>query len=73
LLRYYLYESATTFLMRSRHWCPLKAWGIRIAKRQGFKRARVAVARKLAIVMHRMWVRGEPFQFSKAPAVAPIA
>ena len=73
MMRYYLYESATTFLTRSRHWCPLKAWGMRVAKRQGFKRARVAVARRLAIVMHRMWLQGESFRFSKAPAAAPTA
>lgn len=73
MMRYYLYESATTFLMRSKQWSPLRAWGIRIAKRQGFKRARVAVARKLAVVMHRMWIRGETFKFSEAPATLSAA
>ena len=73
MMRYYLYESDTTFLMRSRQWSPLKAWGIKIAKRQGFKRARVAVARKLAVVMHRMWIRGENFKFSEAPAATAAA
>lgn len=71
LMRYYLYEAATTFLLRSKHWSSLRAWGVRLAKRQGWKRARVAVARKLAIVMHRMWISGESFRFSKAPEVAP--
>jgi transposase len=71
LMRYYLYEAATTFLLRSKHWSSLRAWGVRLAKRQGWKRARVAVARKLAIVMHRMWLSGESFRFSKAPEVAP--
>jgi transposase len=70
LMRYYLYEAATTFLLRSKHWSSLRVWGVRLAKRQGWKRARVAVARKLAIVMHRMWLSGESFRFSKAPEVA---
>jgi hypothetical protein len=46
-----------------RNWSPskLRAWGIAIARRLGAKRARVAVARKLAVIMHRMWVSGSEF------------
>lgn len=69
LMRYYLYEAATTLLSRSRHWSALRSWGVRLAKRQGFKRARVAIARKIAIVMHRMWLNEESFRFTKAPEV----
>jgi transposase len=67
MMRYYLYEAATTFLLRSQHWSTLRAWGMRLAKKPGFKRARVAIARKLAIIMHRMWLTGETFRFSKTP------
>jgi transposase len=69
-MRYYLYEAATTLLYRSRHWSALRSWGVRLAKRQGFKRARVAIARKIAIVMHRMWLSEESFRLSSAPEVA---
>jgi hypothetical protein len=36
----------------------MKAWGMRLAKRIGMRKARVAVARKLAVILHRMWVDG---------------
>jgi transposase len=39
-----------------------------VMKRRGLKKARVALARKLAIVLHRMWVDGTPFQWGNAPA-----
>jgi transposase len=73
MMRYYMYEAAHAFLSRTKGWSALKAWGVRLAKRHGYKRARVAVARKLAIVMHRMWVRGETFRFSSEPEVAAMA
>ena len=41
----------------------LKAWGVKLAKRIGNKKALVAVARKLALIMHRMWVNGSTFQY----------
>ena len=41
----------------------LRAWGMKIAKRRGMARARVAVARKLATILHRMWVDGAEFRF----------
>jgi transposase len=45
----------------------LRAWGVKLAKRIGARKARVAVARKLAIIMHRMWVEETDFRFGKAP------
>ena len=57
-----LYEAA--MLVRSRKWCTLKVWGIKLAKKRGHKRAVVAVARKLAVIMHRMWCDGTEFRFS---------
>jgi hypothetical protein len=41
-----------------------KAWGIRLAKRNGLRKAKVAVARKLAVILHRMWVDGTEFNWS---------
>jgi len=46
------------------------AWGMRIAKCRGMARARVAVARKVAVILHRMWTDGPEFRWSKQPAVA---
>ncbi|NHB78320.1 transposase [Rhodobacter calidifons] len=50
-----LYTAAHVMLTRSTQWTALKTWGVKIAKRSSLKKARVAVARKLAVVMHRMW------------------
>lgn len=66
LVRAYLFEAATTLLTRVEKWSSLKAWGVRLAKRNGMKKATVAVARKLAVIMHRMWVDGETFRWSAA-------
>lgn len=68
LMRYLLAEAAMAMLLRSSKWCSLKVWGVRLAKKIGMGKAVVAVARKLAIVMHRMWLTGEPFRFGKAEA-----
>lgn len=55
MLRSYLFEAAGVLLTRVPRWCRLKAWGLRLSKRVGFKKAKVAVARKLAVILHRMW------------------
>jgi transposase len=67
ILRHLLYEAAAVILGRSKAWSTLRAWGVQVAKRQGLKRARVAVARKLAVIMHRMWMTGSDFRFSDQP------
>jgi transposase len=54
LLRTMLYEAAQVLLVHSGKWSWLKAWGMRVAQRRGFRRAIVAVARRLAVVLHRM-------------------
>jgi transposase len=56
LPRTMLYEAAHSLLTQSRKWSWLKAWGIRVAQRRGLRRAIVAVARRLAVVLHRTWV-----------------
>jgi len=63
-VRTVLYEAASAMLVRSKQWCGVKAWGVRIAAKRGHKRAVVAVARKLAVVMHRMWIDGSAFRFA---------
>lgn len=64
-IRYLLTEAAIVLLTRSKAWSPLKAWGLKIQKKHGFKKAAVAVGRKLSIIMHRMLVTGESFRFSR--------
>jgi transposase len=64
LVRSYLYEAANVLLTSCKKWSALKAWGIRIAKRAGMHKARVAVARKLAVIMHQMWTTGEEHRWS---------
>lgn len=69
LVRTYLFEAAGVLLTRVAQWCSLKAWGLRVAKRSGMKKARTAVARKFAVILHRMWRDGSDFQWaSAAPA-----
>jgi transposase len=64
MLRGYLYEAANVLLTRVAKWSALKAWGIRLAKRSGLRKAKVAVARKLAVILHRMWIEGTEFRWS---------
>lgn len=56
LLRTYLFEAASVLLHRTKRWYALKPWGLHIAKRNGMKKAQVAVARKLAVILHCIWV-----------------
>lgn len=66
LLRAYLYEAAGVLMTRVRRACPLKAWALRLAKRVGWKRASIAIARKLAVIMHAIWRDGTEFEWAKA-------
>jgi transposase len=68
LARTALYEAAHSLLIRGTKWSALRAWGMNIAKRRGMARARVAVARKLAVILHRMWIDGSEFRWGKATA-----
>jgi transposase len=68
MARSYLFEAANIMLARSRSMNPLKSWGTRLANRAGFKKARVALARKMAVVLHRMWADGTDFGEQKAVA-----
>ncbi len=71
LVRSYLYEAACCLLTRTKRWSALKSWGLRIAKRSSMSKAKIAVARKLAVIMHQMWLTGEAFRWSEPePAMA---
>lgn len=70
LARTALYEAAHTLLTRCQKWSTLKAWGMRVAQRRGMAKARVAVARKLAVILHRMWSDHAEFRWGKAQALA---
>ena len=58
-----LYTAANALLTRSSRWSSLKAWGMKLAKTRGHRRAVIAVARKLAVILHRMWIDDAQFQW----------
>lgn len=68
LTRTALFAAANVMLSRSTQWTALKHWGVSIAKRSSLKKAKVAVARKLAVVMHRMWSDGTSFHWTAKQA-----
>jgi transposase len=70
MLRMYLFEAANVLLTRVPKWSALKAWGTKIAKRCGLRKAKVAVARKLAVILHRLWIDGTEFNWSSNTAAA---
>jgi transposase len=68
-VRAVLYEAAHVILTRPIKGCTsLKSWGMRLARRAGMKSAKVALARKLAVILHRMWVDGTTFNAAAAAA-----
>jgi transposase len=64
MVRTALYEAASVMLTRTVRMSPLKSWALGVAKRRGTKKTRVALARKLGVVLHRMWVDGTSFRWS---------
>src|SRR5664279_278355 len=69
MMRVMLYEAAQAML-RSNKWSWLKAWAMQIARRCGKKKAIVALARRLAVIMHRIWVDGTEFRWTREQASA---
>jgi len=70
MVRMALYEAANVLLSRTTRFSTLKRWALEVARRRGVKRAKVALARKLASVLHRMWIDESEFRWGKeAPAV----
>ena len=70
MMRTVLFEAAQAMLTRTIKWSWLKAWGMKIARHRGMKRAVVAVARRMAVVMHRMWADGTDFQWKREEVAA---
>jgi transposase len=70
MMRMMLYEAAQSMLVRSAKWSWLKAWAIKIARHRGMKKAIVALARRLAVIMHRIWVDGTEFRWTREVAAA---
>ena len=69
MVRTALYEAANVMLTRTSKFSSLKHWALEVAQRRGMRRAKVALARKLATILHRMWVDGSSFHFgTKATA-----
>ena len=68
-MRSYLFEAAGVLLTRVPKWSG-KAWGVKLVKRNGLRKAKVAVARKLAVILHRMWIDGTEFNWSKKEIAA---
>jgi transposase len=62
-MRTLLYEAAQVMLTRTKKWSWLKAWAMNVAKRRGLRKANVALARRLAVIMHRMWSDGTEFRW----------
>ena len=69
MVRTALYEAASVMLTRTVRMSPLKSWAMAVAKRRGTRKARVALARKLGVVLHRMWVDGTEFRWSSEATV----
>ena len=70
VVRVALFEAAHVMMTRVAGWSSLKTWAMAIARRRGAKRAKVALARKLAVIMHRMWVDGTDFRVKTFPVPA---
>jgi transposase len=63
MMRTALYEAAQVLLTRVKRWSALKAWAIQVSRRRGHKKAIVALARRIGVILHRMWVDGTDFQW----------
>jgi transposase len=70
MMRAMLFEAALALMACTCKWSWLKAWGLKIARQRGMKRAIIAVARRLAVTLHRMWVDGTDFRWTKLQAAA---
>src|SRR4051812_10443724 len=71
MVRTALFEAATVMLTRSTKSSRLKAWALDLVKRRGTRRAIVALARKLGVVLHRIWVDGSTFRCAREGATMP--
>lgn len=65
-----LTEAAQVLVTVVKKWSWLKAWAMNIAKRRGRQRATVALARRLAAIMHRIWSDGSEFHWARENSAA---
>lgn len=70
MVRTALFEAAHIMLTRATRFSSLKRWALGVAQRRGMKRAKVALARKLGVVLHRMWVDKTDFRWTNAVTAA---
>src|SRR5678809_741122 len=70
MVRTALYEAANVLLARITRFSKLKRWGMDVAQRRGSKRAKVALARKIAVILHRMWVDGTTYRWTETQPIA---
>jgi transposase len=70
IMRTALYEAAQVVLTRVKRWSALKAWAAQVSRRHGHKKAIVALARRIGVVLHRMWVDGTDFHWGTPPVNA---
>jgi transposase len=70
MVRTALYEGAHILLTRAVRFSSLKRWALEVAKRRGMRRAKVALARKLAVILHRMWIDGTTFRWNREGVAA---
>ncbi len=73
MMRTALYDAAHSMLTRTTRWSWLKAWAMQVAKRRGQERAKIALARRLGVIMHRMWMDGSEFRWNRGSADAAAA
>jgi transposase len=68
-----LHDAANALLTRGTRFSTLKRWAVEVAKRRGMRRAKVALARKLATVLHRIWTDGTEFRWGKEQTITAAA
>ena len=70
MVRWLLYEAANVMMTRCKADNWLKAWAKMVAKRRGVRKAKIALARRLAVIMHRMWITNTPFSMERPAMTA---
>ena len=70
MVRTALYEAANVLLSRITRFSKLKRGGMDVAKRRGSKRAKVALARKIGVILHRMWIDGTTYRWAETKPIA---
>jgi hypothetical protein len=63
-----LTEAGIVLLTRSKKWSKVKAWGLKIMRKKGLKKAALAVGRKLSVIMHRMLIEQKDFIYGEPKA-----